>query len=87
MKFSDIIKSPQLLISALAAGIAVLGTAGIITGVQGSALQALLTAVLGVVTAFGHATAAKTLEARAAAKAARAARSANRGNPDQISGF
>lgn len=50
-------KSPQALLSFVASAVAVAGTAGIIDTDLSGAIQALLTAVLGVVVAVGHHTA------------------------------
>ncbi|WAL67162.1 hypothetical protein ORV05_05060 [Amycolatopsis cynarae] len=66
--FLSSFKTPAGIVSVLSTLVAVLGTAGILsTGLSG-ALQAALTAVLGVITATGHTVAVTALARRAAAK-------------------
>lgn len=62
--WKQVIKSPQSLVSLAAAAVVSLGTAGIISESMSGALQTLLVAVLGVVTAAGH----TTVTAKVAAK-------------------
>ncbi len=52
--WKQLVKSPQGLVSLAAAAVVALGTAGIINTTLSNALQALLVAILGVVTAVGH---------------------------------
>lgn len=62
--WKQVIKSPQSLVSLAAAAVVSLGTAGIISESMSGALQTLLVAVLGVVTAAGHATVTTKVTAR-----------------------
>jgi len=65
-KLKNLFANPQGVVSLLAAAVTVLGTTGIVDSGLSGALQTLLAAVLGVVTAAGHATASKKLAARKA---------------------
>lgn len=64
------VRTPQALVSTLSALVAVLGTVGILNTNLTGALQAVLTAALGLLVAAGHTTASTALARRAAAKAA-----------------
>lgn len=61
-------KSPQALLSAVAVAVATLGTVGILNDGQSGALQALFTAILGVIVAFGHHVASAAVSKHEAAK-------------------
>lgn len=66
--WKQLLKSPQALVSAVSAAVAVLGTVGIVDTNLAGALQTLLMAALGVVTAVGHTAAAAKVAARQQAK-------------------
>lgn len=63
------LKSPQAVVSFLSSLVAVLGTVGILNAPFTGALQAVLTAVLGLVVAFGHTSASVALVRLAARRA------------------
>lgn len=54
INWKELVKSPQGLVSLAAAAVVALGTAGIINTDLSNALQSLLVALLGVMTAVGH---------------------------------
>lgn len=64
VNWKNLVKSPQGLVSLAAAAVVALGTAGIINTSLSNALQALLVAILGVVTAVGHTAASAKVAAR-----------------------
>lgn len=66
--WKQLLKSPQALVSGLSAAVAVLGTVGIVNTNLAGALQTLLMAALGVVTAMGHTAAAAKVTAKQQAK-------------------
>ena len=66
INWKSLIKSPQGLVSLVAAAVVALGTAGIINTTLSNAIQALLVAILGVVTAVGHTAATQKVAQRQA---------------------
>lgn len=62
--WKQLVKSPQGLISLASAAVVALGTAGIVDTNLSNALQGLLVAVLGVVTAAGHTAASAKVTAK-----------------------
>lgn len=68
--WKQLVKSPQGLISLASAAVVALGTAGIINTNLSNAIQGLLVAVLGVVTAAGHTAATAKVTAKQQAKPA-----------------
>lgn len=69
INWGSVFKSPQAIISLLTAVVATAGTAGIINTTLTGAIQALLVAILGVVSAIGHVAASAKVVQRQAQKA------------------
>ena len=68
INWKQVFKSPQAVVSVLSATVAVLGTAGILNTNLSSALQSLLMAALGVLTAATHTAVSAKVGAKEAAK-------------------
>lgn len=71
INWGKVFKSPQAVISLLTAAVATAGTAGIINTQLTGALQTLLVAILGVISAVGHVTASAKVAQRQAQNALR----------------
>lgn len=69
INWGKVFKSPQALVSLLTAAVATAGTAGIINTTLAGAIQTLLVAVLGVVSAVTHVTVSAKVAQRQAKKA------------------
>ncbi|MBX6360089.1 MAG: hypothetical protein IRZ03_08420 [Acidobacterium ailaaui] len=67
-EFLSAFRTPAGAISALSTVVAVLGTVGILDTDLSGALQALLTAVLGVIVAIGHTVGVSAVAKRSAVK-------------------
>lgn len=66
--WKQLVKSPQGLLSLASAAVVALGTAGIIDTSLSNAIQGLLVAALGVITAMGHTAASAKVAAKQQAK-------------------
>lgn len=68
-RLGQLVKSPQAITSLVMAVATILAADGIITTIQSGAIQAVLTAVLALVAAFGHTAVANKAATKAAEKA------------------